>query len=153
MFCSIFPPKAPFSKHSRFVIFSCLFFFFYLPFQHSMFLFLSFISPFWDNILVLFLWLYLCCPFPFFVSASFLPTSFLPSPSPIHLAFIFGRFTLLFFLFACYCFQVWCFLLFSCWFLFGFLLTVVVPFIRITGNFCFLLSKCGVGCCGFRLMT
>ena len=92
-------PKALFwQKHSWFVIFSCLFFFFCIPFQHSMFLFSS-SNPFWDNILVLFILLYLCCPFPFFIGASFLPTSFLTSPSRIQLAFIFGCLALLFSIF------------------------------------------------------
>ena len=106
-----------------------------------------FINPFWDIILVSFLWLDLCCPFPFFVSASFLPTSFLPSPSPIHLAFILGRFALLFFLFARYCFQAWRFLLsFSCWFLFGFLLTVVVTSFSSLGVVFFVSLSVVFGC-------
>ena len=117
------PPQGPFSKPLS----VCHFLLFFLLSSISTLFF--FINPFWDIILVSFLWFYLCCPFPFFVSASFLPTSFLPSPSPIHLAFILGRFALLFFLFARYCFQAWRFLLsFSCWFLFGFLLIVVVTF-------------------------
>ena len=137
MFCSFFSPKALFSKpHS---VCHFLLFFFCLPFQHSMFFFHQ---PLEILLVFFFLWLYLCCPFPFFVSASFLPTSFLPSPSPIHLVFILGRFALLFCLFARYCFQAWRFLLsFNCWFLFGFLLTVVVTFF-ITGSFIFCFSYC-----------
>ena len=91
IFCSFSPPR-PFSKTTLGLSFSLVF--------SSVFHFniVFFINPFRDIILVSFFWLYLCCPFPFFVPASFLPTSFLPSPSPIHLAFIFGRFALLFFL-------------------------------------------------------
>ena len=106
-----------------------------------------FINPFRDIIIVSFLWLCLCCSFPFFVSASFLPTNFLPSPSPIHLAFILSRFALLFFLFARYCFQAWRFLLsFSCWFLFGFLLTVVVTFFSSPGVVFFVSLSVVCGC-------
>ena len=138
MFCSFFP-QSPFSKTLSVCHFLLSFFFFCLPFQHSMF-FSS--TPFEIIFSFCFLGSYLCCPFPFFVSASFLPTSFLPSPSPIHLVFIFGRFSLLFFLFAWYCFQAWRFLLsFSCWFLFGFLLTVVVTFF-IIGNLVFVFPFC-----------
>ena len=138
MFCSFFPfpPQNSFFK-------TTLGFSFFSVFHFNI---VFFINPFWDIIIVSFLWLYLCCPLPFCVSASFLPTSFLPSPSPIHLAFILGRFALLFFLFARYCFQVWRFLFsFSCWFFFGFLLTVVAPFF-ITGVVFFVFLSVVFGC-------
>ena len=69
----------------------------------------------------MFLWCPLSCPSPFFVPASFLPSSWLPSPSPIHLAFVLGRFALLFFLSSRYFFSAgWLFLL-----VFFFLLVLV----------------------------
>ena len=133
-----FQPKALFSKplsvcHSLLLLFSFSVFHFNIPrfFFHE--------PNFWVNFVVLFLWCPLSCPSPFFVPASFLPTSFLPSPSPIHLAFVFGRFALLFFLSWRYFFflQGWLFLLvFSCWFWFGVLLTVVVPIFFSLGLFC-----------------
>ena len=144
MFCLFSPPlpQGPYSKPLS----VCHFILFFSSVFHFNIVF--FINPFWDIILVSFLWLdHLCCPFPFFVSASFLPTSFLPSPSPIHLAFILGRFALLFFLFARYCFQAWRFLLsFSCWFLFGFLLTVVVTSFSSLGVVFFVSLSVVFGC-------
>ena len=134
-------PQSPFFKNTLGLSFSRVFYLsFVFPFNIPCF----FHQPLWDDIIVLFHWLYCCC----FICASFFPTSFLISPSQIHLAFIFGRLALIFFIFEWYCFQVWCFLLcYSCWFLFGFLLIVVVTFLFITGIClfcCFLLSFCGV---------
>ena len=113
----------------------CLFSFFCSPFQDFIFLFLAFINPFWDDILVVFLLLYLCCPFPFFVCASFLENIFLTSPSQIQLPFIFGCLALLFSIFELLSFHAWCFLLclFFLLVLFGFLLTVVFTFRFISG--------------------
>ena len=89
VFGSFFAPKALFSKTLSVCHFSLSFPFpSVFPLNVPCFFLFVFINPFSDNILVLFRWLYLCCPFAFFVSASFLPTSFLQSPSPIHLAFI-----------------------------------------------------------------
>ena len=152
MFCSFFPPK-PFFKNTLGLSFSLVFFCSVFPFNIP-----CFSSS--DNILVLFLWLYLCCPFRFFVSASFLPTSFLPSPFPIHLAFIFGRFALPFFLFAWYCFQAWHFPFSLVGFCLVFFWLLLSPFFSSLGilifvflSVVFLLSQCGVGCFGFRLMA
>ena len=95
IFCSCLPPKTLFQNPSLFLVFcfpsfSCVF-----PFKIPCLLFFSFINPFSDNFLVLFLVLYLCCPFPFFICASFLQTNFLTSPSQIQLAFTFGYLVLL----------------------------------------------------------
>ena len=60
----------------------------------------------------MFLLLYLCCPFPFFVCASFLETDFLTSPSQIHFPFTFiSCLALLFSILELLYFHAWCFLL------------------------------------------
>ena len=60
MFCSFFPfpppPPVLFSKHSRFFMFSCLFFFFCHPFQHSMFFFSSTPFRYYSRFVSLALW-------------------------------------------------------------------------------------------------
>ena len=105
MFCSFFPPKALFQEHSRFVIFSSLFFFFCLPFRHSMFFSstpfeIIFSFGFFGSIFV--------APFlSSFLLLSFQPVSCHPLLQSTFLAFTFGRFALLVFLFAWYCFQAW----------------------------------------------
>ena len=148
MFCSFFPPKPFFQSTLGLSFFLVIYFSSVFP------------NPFSDNILVVFRWLYLCCPFPFFVSASLLPTischpllqstllsflvvSFFHSSSLHDIVFRFGvSFFLVFFLvfvwFLCEC---CCHLSFHHWefcSLIFFLLS-------------FLLSKCGVGCFGLRL--
>ena len=132
-----FPPR-PFLKKTLWVCHLFLFVFFVLRSSLSTF-HVSFVlhQPLLRECYRFYIWLNLCCPLLVFVCASFLQTSFLTSPwsSRIHLAFIFGRLALLFFIFECYCFQAWCFIVcFSCWFLFVFLLTVVVTFLFNTGN-------------------
>ena len=87
--CFGFSPRLFFQNHSRFVILS------YFSIFHFNIPSFCFMSPIFE------LTLSFCFSGVLFLAplhSSFLPTSFLPSPSPIHLAFIFGRFALLFFL-------------------------------------------------------
>ena len=100
------------------------------------------------NFVVLFLWCPLSCPSPFFVPDSFLPSSWLAPPSPIHLAFVLGRFgsSVVSFLPLLF-FSAWLSLpsfFFSCWFWFGVLLSVVVPIFCFTWTFLLCFSFWGV---------
>ena len=120
-----------------------------LPFQDS--IFVSFINPFWDYILVLFLLLYFL-PLSF-LHFCFFHSNFLTSPCQIQLVFIFVGLVLLVFIFEVCCFYDSCF---SSLFVFvvGFCFVVVVSFVSIFvfvvcvyRLFCF----CCVCCFGFRL--
>ena len=151
MFCSCFPPKPFFQKHSV-----CHFSFSsVIPFNIPCFLSSSisfqiifslcfvgsiFVAPLLSSFLLLAFQPVSCHPLLQSTLVSFLVVSLFYSSS---LHDIVVRLGVSFF---------------SCWFLIGFLLTVVVTFLFITGNSilsfsfcCVLLSKCGVGCFGFRL--
>ena len=105
----VFSPHSPLFKNTRGLSFSLVSF---LLSSISTFQGFVFVNPTFELTLSFcFSGFLFFAPLLFFVSASFLPTSFLPSPSPILLAFIFGRFALLFFLCSRYFFQAWRFLL------------------------------------------
>ena len=115
------PPKALFQNHSRFVIFSC--FFFCLPFQHCFFH--QPLSRYYSCFVSLALSL---LPLSFLRSC-FVPSNQFPAiPFSNPPCFHFWSFrSSILPLFTQFLLQVWRFLLsFSCWFLFGLLLTVVV---------------------------
>ena len=147
-----FSPQSPFFKNTLGLSFS-LFFSSVFPFKIPCFFCSS--PPFEIIILV-------CCLALSLSHLSFLQLCFFPSnkfpdipflnPPCFHFLVVLA---LMFFIFEWYCLQVWCFLLcFSCWFLFGILLIVVVTFLFNTGIFffcCFLSSFCGVCCFGFSL--
>ena len=129
-------------NHNLRIVFALrLVFLLLLLLSYSQFLIFSFINPFWDNILVLFLLLYLCCPFPVFICASFLQASFLTSPCRTQLAFIFGRLVLLFFRLELLCFDDWYFSFFFFYSCFYFVFVVSVLFIVV---FIFYLGLCVV---------
>ena len=109
-FCAFFP-KALVLNPSLFLVYSFSLLFLILSMSRFHVSFLAFLNPFWDDILVVLLLLNLCCPFPFFVSASFLETKFLTAPSPIQLTFSFGCLALLLSIFELLSFLAWCFLL------------------------------------------
>ena len=145
--------QGPYSKRLS----VCHFILFFLLSSISTLFFFFFIIPFWDIILVSFLWLdHLCCPFPFFVS--FVPSNQFPAipfsnPPCFHfrsfrssilplctllfsgLAFPSFLFVLVFVWFSSHCCCHLFFITGSCIFCFSFC--------------CFWLCKCGEGCFGF----
>ena len=145
--CFGFSPRLFFQNHSRFVVLAYFCFFFCLPFQHSKVFFLRVMSP------TLELTLSFCFSGVLFLAplhSSFLLRSFQPvSSHPLLQSTLLSLLVVSLFYSSSldaifFCFRLGAsFLFFSCWFLFGVLLTVVVPIFSSLGLF-FLVSLSGV---------
>ena len=141
--------------------------FFCLPFQDSIFVIFPSSTPFQIPCLVLFVLLYLCCPFPFIIFVSCLQSNFVTSPSHnpncfrfwlfgssvLHICIIlFSGFLSLFFvyLYIVCCWFLFCFC-YVCWFHCCFHFLCLSSLFSFCWWFCF--GFCCVCCFESQIMT